>query len=237
MGAAGMVVLQQLDVALASFLMDVLPQPQSLVTAAVASVVLGVLLQHEDFVALVSVFALADPPQHDDFAAVVAGALLLLAPPQQEDDDVGVTSGRFGSVFMFGSLGFVGPTSCRSGSDVTYEREGSCAPSRQRGHELLESLQAIGCDAVAGARSVDLALHEAGLLEHLEVLRHGRLRERHDLDDLAADAGAGLGQMPHDRDAGRVRQGAGHGGQLLVEGGHVVLGGRVHRASGVNRSS
>ena len=122
----------------ASLLMDVLPQPQSLVTAVVASVVLGVLLQHEDFVALVSVFALVDPPQHDDFAAVVAGALFLLAPPQQEDDDdVGVTSGRFGSVFMFGSLGFVGPTSCRSGRMSPMREKGR---ARRHGSVATSSL-------------------------------------------------------------------------------------------------
>ena len=51
---------------------------------------------------------------------------------------------------------------------------------------ISRARDAIGVEAVAGARAVHGSGDESGFAEHFEVLRNGRLREVDDLHDLAA---------------------------------------------------
>ena len=73
-------------------------------------------------------------------------------------------------------------------------------------------------DAVADPWTVDLAPHEAGLLELLEVLRDGRLGERKLVHDLPADARVATQQQPNDRDASGMAESFGEPRELLVGG-------------------
>src|SRR6266545_2702808 len=54
-------------------------------------------------------------------------------------------------------------------------RVAASAMSSQAPDEGLEAAQRSGLHAVADARAVDVAADEAGLLQHLQVLRDGRL--------------------------------------------------------------
>ena len=96
--------------------------------------------------------------------------------------------------------------------------------------ELLELLEPFGSDAIANAWAVDFALHEPRVLEHLQMLRHRRLRERQRAHDLAADALTFLGELPEDRDARGMPERFRHLGELLVGGGDRVFRspGRAH---------
>ena len=82
----------------------------------------------------------------------------------------------------------------------------------------LEAPERAGFEAIAGARAVDLAADEADVFQDLEVLRHGGLRQRQLLDDVAADAGVSTRQQAHDLDPYRVAERPGEGGQIFVRG-------------------
>lgn len=62
-------------------------------------------------------------------------------------------------------------------------------------------------EAIARPRPIGLADYQTGLAQYLEVLRHGRLGERYDVYDLAANARAALRQCAQDGDPGRMAQG------------------------------
>ena len=80
-------------------------------------------------------------------------------------------------------------------------------------------------DAVAGPRPVDLAAYQAGLPQHFQVLRDRGLGQRHDIDDLAADADAAPGEGSQDGQPGGMRQGlAGQGQGFEV----FQVGSRLH---------
>src|SRR5688572_22083438 len=53
--------------------------------------------------------------------------------------------------------------------------------------EGLQTGDSLRLRPVADARSVDFALEQARVLEHLEVLRDGRLRKRQMVDDVTAN--------------------------------------------------
>lgn len=80
---------------------------------------------------------------------------------------------------------------------------------------------------VADARAIHAALNPTGVLEDLQVLRNGALRERQDADDFAADAGAALAEQAHDGDARGMAQGLGEADEGFVVGGVWLL----HRLS------
>jgi hypothetical protein len=83
-------------------------------------------------------------------------------------------------------------------------------------NERLQTPQGAGLDAVADPGTVDVAADEAGVLEHLQVLRHRRLRERQLVHDVAADAGLAADEETHDLDAGGVPEGLREDRELLV---------------------
>ena len=74
----------------------------------------------------------------------------------------------------------------------------------------MEDGKPLGACPVAGAQPLDFAGDQAGLLQYLQVLRDGRLRERQLVDDLAAVAGVAAEQQAHDPDtrgvADRLRE-------------------------------
>jgi len=72
-------------------------------------------------------------------------------------------------------------------------------------------------DAVARARSVDGSVDQTGLPEHLEMLRDGRLRQRHRFDQVAADAGAATGEQPENPEPRRMGQRLEDLGQSIVD--------------------
>ena len=80
----------------------------------------------------------------------------------------------------------------------------------------------VRIEAVAGIAALDPALDQAGVLQDPEVLRDGRLSERHHLHDLATHAPPAIRQRPQDRQPRRVREGLELLGQRLV---HFI----VHR--------
>src|SRR5579859_2591326 len=86
----------------------------------------------------------------------------------------------------------------------------------ERADQRLEPANDARVQAVADARTVDLALDDARVPEDLEMLRDGRLRERELVDDLTADARPPPGEEAHDLDARRVRERLGEPGELLV---------------------
>ena len=53
----------------------------------------------------------------------------------------------------------------------------------------MQLREPVAARAVAGAKALDLADDQAGVLQHFQVLRDGRLGERELVDDLAAVAG------------------------------------------------
>ena len=82
--------------------------------------------------------------------------------------------------------------------------------------EGFQTPEDVRLDAVADARSIDFPADEPGVLQDLEVLRHGGLRERKLVDDVAADAGVAADQEPQDLDAGRVADRLAQNRELLV---------------------
>jgi hypothetical protein len=76
--------------------------------------------------------------------------------------------------------------------------------SSDAGDEGFQSSEGVWFNAIADARSVDLAADKAGVLQDLEVLRHGGLRERQLVHDVAADTGVPTNQEAEDLDPGRV---------------------------------
>jgi hypothetical protein len=83
-------------------------------------------------------------------------------------------------------------------------------------HEGLEAAECAGLHAVADARAVDIAPDQAGVLQDLQVLGHGRLGERKLVHDVATHAGLPPDEETDDLDPSRVAQGPGQGGQFLV---------------------
>jgi len=78
---------------------------------------------------------------------------------------------------------------------------------------MAEGGHSLRVEAVTDPRPVDRATDQPGLLEHLQVLRYGRLGERELVDNLAADATAPLGKDAQDRQPGRVRERLERGGE------------------------
>src|SRR5512146_426756 len=114
----------------------------------------------------------------------------------------------------------------------------SCAPDvlLEAADERLQPAHGAGLHAVADARAVDLAPDQAGILQHLQVLRDGGLREGQLVHDVAADAGFATHQQPHDLDARRVTEGLRENREILVgfrpfHGAHVRS--TAHRGGGV----
>src|SRR5206468_9597369 len=70
--------------------------------------------------------------------------------------------------------------------------------------------------AVADPRPVDFPLNPSGLLEYLEVLRDGRLRERHRVDDCSADTLPTLEQKAEDRGPRRMREAPREAREIIV---------------------
>lgn len=81
-------------------------------------------------------------------------------------------------------------------------------------------------EAVAGARSGDLAAHDPGVAQDLQMLGDRRLGERQIADNLAttASGAADLRKRPHDRKARRVgKRLDACGEELIVTGiGHLI---------------
>jgi hypothetical protein len=88
--------------------------------------------------------------------------------------------------------------------------------SSQASHERLQATERSGLDAITDAGAVDLAADEPRLLQHLEVLRDRRLRQRQLLDDIAADARVSPGEEPQDLDASRMSDRLAERRELLV---------------------
>jgi hypothetical protein len=84
---------------------------------------------------------------------------------------------------------------------------------------------AFRIEAIAGAGPVDVAPDEPGVPELLEVLGDGRLGERQEADEPAADAASAAGQDLEDADADRwanaLASAAAHEGRIE---GAVLLG-------------
>jgi hypothetical protein len=83
-------------------------------------------------------------------------------------------------------------------------------------HEGLEAAECAGLHAVADARAVDIAPDQAGVLQDLQVLGHGRLGERKLVHDVTTHAGLAPDEEAHDLDPSRVAHGLGQGRQFLV---------------------
>lgn len=88
---------------------------------------------------------------------------------------------------------------------------GSQAPDQRP-----EAPQLAGLDAVADAGTVDVTANEAHVLEHLEVLGHGGLREVELFDDVAADAAVVAREQAQDSNASRMPERLGERRELLV---------------------
>lgn len=71
----------------------------------------------------------------------------------------------------------------------------------------LEAVQYLPVQTVAGTRALDLSLDESGGLEHFQVLAHGGLGQRQNLDDLATNAPVDGLEVFNDPNAGRMSQG------------------------------
>ena len=69
---------------------------------------------------------------------------------------------------------------------------------------LAQRGDAVRIEAVAGVAAVDLATNQSGFLQDLEVLRHGRLGERHHLHHLATYAAAAARQRAQDLEPRRM---------------------------------
>ena len=82
--------------------------------------------------------------------------------------------------------------------------------------ERLEAPQGPRFDAVANPRTVDVTPDQATLLQHLQVLRNGRLRERQFVDDFSTNAAIFSDEEPQDLNTGRVPDGLGQIGKFLV---------------------
>src|SRR3990172_11687281 len=93
--------------------------------------------------------------------------------------------------------------------------------------EREQPRQLFAIDAVAHARAFDLASDEPGVLQHSQVFRDGRLRERQELDELPAEVGLPRKQNTQDANAGRVPE-------RLRESGEIALPrGRHGRPAGL----
>jgi hypothetical protein len=79
--------------------------------------------------------------------------------------------------------------------------------------QRLEFSDGFRVDAVTDARRVDLAADQARLLQHLEVLGHGRLGQGQVVDNDAALAVTALDQHAQNGDPGGVGQGLGEPGE------------------------
>jgi hypothetical protein len=77
----------------------------------------------------------------------------------------------------------------------------------------LEAVQSLPVQAVAGTRTLDLPLDKSGSLEHFQMLAHGGLGQRQNLDDLATNAPIDGLEVLNDPDPGRVPQGFAYSGK------------------------
>jgi hypothetical protein len=83
-------------------------------------------------------------------------------------------------------------------------------------HEGFQPTQSARFDAVANTRPVDVAPDDARVLKYLQMLGHGRLRERQFFDDIPANAAISSDQNPDDFYAHRMAQGFAVTRQLFV---------------------
>ena len=90
--------------------------------------------------------------------------------------------------------------------------------------------EVLGINAVADARSVNVALDQAALLERLQVLRNGGLGEGKLIHDIPTNTGTALGQVAQNGYPGRMSQAFGKLRDLLIlrlEDGCFVNGHRL----------
>ena len=83
-------------------------------------------------------------------------------------------------------------------------------------HERPEAPDRSRFDAVTDARTINLTADESGLLEHLEVLRDGRLGERKLVHEVPADAGRPVHKYPENPYSGRMRDSLSQHRELLI---------------------
>ena len=128
----------------------------------------------------------------------------------------------------------------RSGRAQLQPRRGSSASSTASSSRpptsTCSSASRSRDGAVAGARPVDLTLNQPRVLQHLQMLRDGRLGERQLVDDLAAEAGlaaragrAGSGRGPDARapsPAARARRSGDGAHSMIAVIGRRSCGGR-----------
>src|SRR5579875_1705010 len=74
-----------------------------------------------------------------------------------------------------------------------------------------EQLQRLRSQAVAGIDAFDRALHEPCLLQHLEMLGNGGLRQGQHVDQLAANTVRAIGQHARNPIPGRIAERTQHG--------------------------
>ena len=101
----------------------------------------------------------------------------------------------------------------RSASRPTLENLIECI---QAADERSQPPERMGLDAVAGARSVDVAADEPSVFKHLQVLRHRRLREIKAVDDFPADAALAANKQAQDLDPRRMNCGSNELAAVLV---------------------
>src|SRR5205823_1598632 len=80
----------------------------------------------------------------------------------------------------------------------------------------LEALQGLGIRAIADARTVDLAFQQPRVLQHLEVLRDGGLRERKPPHDVPANAPPAPPEQPEYGRPGGMTERLGEPRQLRI---------------------
>src|SRR5665647_1996557 len=107
----------------------------------------------------------------------------------------------------------------------------------QAADKILEAAQRERLDAVADPRPVDFAAEQPGILENLEVLGHGGLRQGQLVHDGAADAGVLADEDAQDLNAHRVGDGFGEGrkrrvGLRALDGAEIAFSPRGRAACG-----
>lgn len=96
------------------------------------------------------------------------------------------------------------------------QRAGAARRVLQPADERFEAPQCARLDAVTDAWPIHVATDEPGLLQDLQVLRHGGLRERKLVHDVAANAARPPREKAKDLHASGMAERLGEHGQLLV---------------------
>jgi hypothetical protein len=87
---------------------------------------------------------------------------------------------------------------------------------KKASQQFLRFAEVFGMNAVADARSVNVALDQATLLERLQVLGNGRLGEGQFIHNIPANTGTALGQVAQNGYPGRMSQPFGKLRDLLI---------------------